>query len=149
MKKGTYTPEEKVFMCLTNRSKNPSRVRELLDFIKLNDYHKIGIANCFSVDAIAKKLKSTLENEGITVVSAHCRESGLRAEELSPEYTGPSCDPKSQAEFLNAEQTDLNINFGLCLGHGIIFQKYSKAPVTTMLVKDACHHHNIMENFKE
>ena len=67
--------------------------------------------------------------------------------ELSPELSGASRDPKSQAQYLNAEQTDFNINFCLCLGHVILFQKYSAAPVTTLLVKDACHKHNIMENF--
>lgn len=147
MQKGNYTKEDKGFMIKTNASRNPSRLKELIDFIKINRYQKIGIANCFSVNALAVKLKNLLEAEGIEVITINCKESKLDASELSPELSGPSCDPKSQAEYLNENQTDFNINFGLCLGHGILFQKYSLAPVTTMLVKDACHKHNIMENF--
>ena len=105
------------------------------------------MAYCFSVKAFAEKLKEFFAAEGIDAVFVNCKVSGLMGCELSPELSGASCDPKSQAQYLNAEQTDFNINFGLCLGHGILFQKYSAAPVTTLLVKDACHKHNIMENF--
>lgn len=94
-----------------------------------------------------RKAERVFAAEGIDAVFVNCKESGLMGCELSPELSGASCDPKSQAQYLNAEQTDFNINFGLCLGHGILFQKYSAAPVTTLLVKDACHKHNIMENF--
>jgi len=147
MQKGHYTKEDKEFMVKTNSSRSPSRLAELVSFIKLNNYKKIGIANCLSVDTLAIKLKKKLEAEGLEVISVNCKESKLDASELSSELKGPSCDPKSQAEYLNENKTDFNINFGLCLGHGILFQKYSIAPVTTMLVKDACHKHNIMENF--
>lgn len=147
MEKGHYSKEDTEFMIKTNQTRSASRLKELINFIKLNGYKKIGLANCFSVNAAAKKLKELLENEGIEVLSVNCKESKLDASELSAEMKGLSCDPKSQAEYLNNSQTDFNIDFGLCLGHGLLFQKYSKAPVTTMLVKDACHKHNIMENF--
>lgn len=147
MEKGHYSKEDTEFMIKTNQTRSASRLKELINFIKLNGYKKIGLANCFSVNAAAEKLKELLENEGIEVLSVNCKESKLDASELSAEMKGLSCDPKSQAEYLNNSQTDFNIDFGLCLGHGLLFQKYSKAPVTTMLVKDACHKHNIMENF--
>ena len=147
MEKGLYTDEDKNFMCLTRKSMNASRLAELINFIKLNNYKKVGIANCFSVNNMAEKLKEILLSEGIEVVSINCKESKLEASEISSELSGASCDPISQAQYLNKEETDLNINFGLCLGHGLLFQKYSKAPVTTLLVKDACNKHNIIENF--
>lgn len=147
MEKGQYTKEDKEFMCLTRQSLNSSRIVELINFIKLNNYKKIGIANCFSVNNLALKLKEILLKEGIEAISINCKESKLDASELSSELAGASCDPISQAQYLNQENTDFNINFGLCLGHGILFQKYSQAPVTTLLVKDACHKHNILENF--
>ena len=147
MEKGNYTAEDKEFMCITSKACNKSRLAELISFIKLNGYRKIGVAYCFSVKAFAEKLIEFFAAEGIDAVFVNCKESGLMGCELSPELSGASCDPKSQAQYLNAEQTDFYINFGLCLGHGILFQKYSAAPVTTLLVKDACHKHNIMENF--
>lgn len=149
MEKGNYTEEDREFMRLTNMTRSASRFDELVNFIKLNGYTKIGIANCFSVNKLALKLKDMLEEKGISAITVHCKESKLDSAEISAELKGPSCDPKSQAQYLNEEKTDLNINFGLCLGHGILFQKYSVAPVTTFLVKDACHKHNIMENFCE
>lgn len=147
MRKGNYTKEDKDFMYLTNCSRNASRLVELISFVKLMNYQKIGIASCFSVKDMAEKLKQILEKENLSVFLVNCKESKLEASELSENMSGLSCDPKAQAEYLNEQETDFNINFGLCLGHGMLFQKYSKAPTTTLLVKDACHKHNITENF--
>ena len=47
-----------------------------------------------------------------------------------------ACNPIGQAKMLNKAKTDLNIQMGLCLGHDILFQKYSAAPVTVLVVKD-------------
>jgi len=52
------------------------------------------------------------------------------------------CDPIGQAIILNSCETDLNIICGLCMGHDILFSKYSKAPVTTFIVKDRVLAHN-------
>lgn len=147
MQKGQYTQEDIDFMCLTDKTRNSSRLQELIKFIKLNNYQKIGIASCFSVYTYAQRLKTILEEEGIEVCIVHCKESRLEACELSTELKGLSCDPKSQAQYLNEQKTDLNINFGLCLGHGILFDKYSNAPTTTFLVKDPCNSHNVVDNF--
>lgn len=147
MEKGIYSNEDKEIMIITNNSRNSSRIIELINFIKLNGYKKIGIASCLSVKKYAVNLKNRLIENGIDVVIIDCKESNLDASELSGELSGASCDPISQAQYLNEQNTEININFGLCLGHGLIFAKYSKAPVTTMLVKDACNKHNIMENF--
>ena len=44
--------------------------------------------------------------------------------------------------YLNRAETDLNIIVGLCVGHDILFTKYSDAPVTTLVVKDRVAGHN-------
>ena len=31
---------------------------------------------------------------------------------------------------------------GLCMGHDILFSKYSQAPITTLVVKDRATYHN-------
>ena len=41
-----------------------------------------------------------------------------------------------QAEILNSQGTELNIMVGLCVGHDSLFYMNSKAPVTTLVVKD-------------
>jgi uncharacterized metal-binding protein len=43
---------------------------------------------------------------------------------------------------LNDFKTDLNIIVGLCIGHDILFTKYSQAPVTTFIVKDRVTGHH-------
>jgi uncharacterized metal-binding protein len=52
------------------------------------------------------------------------------------------CNPIGQATLLNKAETDLNIICGLCIGHDIQFTNYSKAPVTTFIVKDRVLAHN-------
>ena len=47
MEKGNYTAEDKEFMCITSKACNKSRLAELISFIKLNGYRKIGVAYCF------------------------------------------------------------------------------------------------------
>ena len=43
---------------------------------------------------------------------------------------------------MNAEKTELNIVMGLCVGHDSLFNKYSEALVTTLVVKDRVLGHN-------
>ncbi len=52
------------------------------------------------------------------------------------------CNPASQVEFLNINKTGLNISMGLCLGHDMIFNQKSIAPVTNLFVKDFTNNHN-------
>jgi len=147
MDKGVYSREDIEIMSTTQLSRNSSRIQELINFIKLSNYNKIGIACCISVFSTALKLKDILEKENLKIFLVDCKQSGLQGCDLSENLTGALCDPISQALYFNKNNTDFNINFGLCLGHGILFQKYSNAPSTTLLVKDACHKHNIMESF--
>jgi len=53
-----------------------------------------------------------------------------------------ACNPLTQAELLNRAETGLNLIVGLCLGHDILFTLNSKAPVTTLIVKDRLLGHN-------
>jgi len=55
---------------------------------------------------------------------------------LVPNYKGLSCNPAGQALYLAEKKTELNIMMGLCLGHDMIFNAKSEAPVTPLIVKD-------------
>ncbi len=141
-----YNNEDKRVMKLSADAKNQSRLQELIDFAKLSGYKKIGIANCKGVEEYAVKLKDLLQKAGFEVFQINCKESGLDGCEICEEMSGPCCDPISQAKYLNSVPTDFNINVGLCLGHGLLFQKYSEADVTTFLVKDFATGHKTVEN---
>ena len=51
-------------------------------------------------------------------------------------------NPVVQAEALNSEKLDLHIIVGLCIGHDIQFNMHSRAPTTTLIVKDRVTGHN-------
>jgi uncharacterized metal-binding protein len=46
------------------------------------------------------------------------------------------------AELLNRAGTEINVILGLCIGHDMLFIMNSKAPVTTLIVKDRLLGHN-------
>lgn len=144
-----YTSLDKDVMIKAAKAKNKSRLQELVDFAKLSGFKKIGIANCKAVQVYADKLAELLLKAGFEVFSVNCKDSGLDGCEICPEMSGPCCDPVAQAKFLNDAGTDFNINVGLCLGHGLLFQRYSNAEVTTILVKDFAHNHNMGIAFAE
>lgn len=125
-----------------------SRLQELIEFVKASGFQKIGIANCFSMQKYADKLAAILRENGFLVYAVNCKESGLDGCMISDGMKGPCCDPVSQAAYLNESKTELNINVGLCLGHGLLFQKYSHAPVTTFIVKDFAHNHRVVESLE-
>lgn len=142
--KGEYNEQDREAMLFCHRSRSKSRLQELFGYAKEAGYRKIGVANCLSMQKYADKLKLMLAENGFEVFAVNCKESGLDGCDISSEMKGPCCDPLSQAEYLNGCGTDFNINLGLCLGHGLLFQKYSKAPVTTLVVKDpATGHHSV------
>ena len=64
---GHYSDEDKKLMIVSHKALNKSRLQELIDFIKAAGFAKIGIANCFSMQKYALRLKEILEGQGIEV----------------------------------------------------------------------------------
>jgi len=52
------------------------------------------------------------------------------------------CSPITQADILNAANTEFNIVFGLCVGHDSLFMRYSDALSTVLIAKDRVTGHN-------
>ena len=123
-----------------------TRVQELIRFARTMDYRRLGLAFCIGFSEEARIL-SELLSKRFTVESVCCKVCGLEKEKLGlekihKERVEAMCNPVAQARVLNRAGTDLNIILGLCLGHDIIFTKNSKAPVTTLVVKDRVLAHN-------
>ncbi len=144
-----YNPEDKEQMKRTAHAKNKSLLQELIDYMRLNGYHKIGIANCAAMQKYADRLAEILRGQGFAVMAVNCKESGLKGCSICEDIKGPCCDPLYQAAVLNEAETEFNINVGLCLGHGLLFQKYSHAEVTTFLVKDFATKHKPIESLEQ
>lgn len=124
-----------------------TRVEETVEFIKRMGYKKVGLAFCLGLKSEAAVFNSVLKNADIQVSSVCCKLCGMEKEELelqkrNPETKEITCNPMGQAETLNRDKTELNISFGLCVGHDVLFNQASKAPVTTLLVKDKVLGHN-------
>ena len=127
-----------------------TRVEDTIAFAKLIGYKKIGMATCIGLLDETNRLAAILNAQGFKPVSVCCKsgsidklELGLAEEEkVRPNTFEPACNPVAQARLLNRAETDLNIIVGLCVGHDILFTKYSDAPVTTLVVKDRVAGHN-------
>lgn len=105
------------------------RVQELIEFSKRMNFNKLGIAFCIGLREETKTLCKILESHRFDVSSVCCAIDG-------------GCNPVGQAMVLNSAGTELNIIMGLCIGHDVLFSKFSKAPLTTLVVKDRVTCHN-------
>lgn len=127
------------------------RIRELIEFCNLIGVKKLGIAFCMGLHDEAARVVKILEEAGFTVLSIRCKCGAIDKAKLSVpnEYKiqdstkyEAACNPIAQAWVLNDAGTDLNVIVGLCIGHDILFTMHSKAPVTTLIVKDRLLGHN-------
>jgi uncharacterized metal-binding protein len=119
------------------------RISEIMAFADQMGWKKIGVAFCVAVRDEAIKLTRVLEARGFEVCSVICRNFSMKKmefdvpkEDCMKSETENVCNPVYQAELLNQAGTQLNIILGLCVGHDMLFNKNSKAYVTTLMVKD-------------
>lgn len=125
------------------------RVNEIIEYCNKAGIKKIGIANCTSFIKETNLLERLLTEKGFTVDKVHCKLGKVPFNSLIPDYRGLSCNPAGQAKYLAEKGTELNIMIGLCLGHDMIFNSKSEAPVTPLIVKDRKLKHNTLNAFKE
>ncbi|MFP4655741.1 MAG: DUF1847 domain-containing protein [Methanohalobium sp.] len=123
-----------------------TRLEELILYSRQMGYKKLGIAFCIGLGKEAKLVHKILSHD-FDVHSVCCKVCGTSKDEynLDKFHDGEfeaTCNPKSQAMVLNDNNTDLNIQIGLCIGHDIIFNNNSNAPVTVLAVKDRVLAHN-------
>lgn len=123
-----------------------TRIEEIMGFALEMGYKKIGIAHCVGLINEAQVLKEILDQK-FKVSAICCKFSGLDKKALGLPQIDENryeaiCNPIGQAMVLNDLKTDMNIIVGLCVGHDMLFTKYSNAPVTTFIVKDRVTGHN-------
>jgi len=118
-----------------------TRVDEIMEYAKIREMTRLGIATCYGLMSESRFLSDILESNGFDVVSISCL-----CGEVNPQDVGMPgnifCNPIMQAEVLNRERTELNIMVGLCLGHDILFLRHCKAETTPLVVKDRALGHN-------
>jgi len=123
-----------------------TRIEELMEFSRRMGYERLGVAFCIGLAEEAQVLHRILANH-FDVYSICCKACGTNKESMGLKKVREDrfevmCNPIGQAKLLASKNTDLNIITGLCMGHDILFTRYSKAPVTTLIVKDRVLAHN-------
>ena len=125
------------------------RIREIIELCHDCGYKKVGLAFCAGLKKEAQIAANILMKNGLEVVSVICKVGHVEKKKVGITKTirkpcefEPICNPVQQAKLLDAEKPDLNIVFGLCVGHDTLFYKYTKTLVTTLVVKDRVLAHN-------
>jgi uncharacterized metal-binding protein len=116
------------------------RVQEVIVFGQKMGYRHLGMAFCAGLHREARLLQELLEPH-FQITSACCKVCGIAKDDFKlPKVRNSAveviCNPVGQADILNRAGTELNLLVGLCLGHDMLFNKHSAAPVTTVIVKD-------------
>jgi uncharacterized metal-binding protein len=133
------------------------RLLEIIQFSKLMGWNKLGVAYCGGVTKEAQRVIEILESSDLEPYSVRCTCGHVDKSVLGvpkkykisnlfdePDKFEAGCNPIVQAEVLNSEKMEMNVIIGLCIGHDLAFTKYSKAPVTTLMVKDRVTGHNTL-----
>ncbi|SDC98905.1 DUF1847 domain-containing protein [Williamwhitmania taraxaci] len=146
-----YGERERKVMQLAEEAveRGANRLAEIRSFALRAGFKKIGIAHCAAVTKEAVAAAEFLSKD-FEVLIIECKTEQIpKSEFLGEGAAGISCNPLGQAEYLNANGSELNIVMGICMGHDILLTQNAKAPCTTLLVKDRVHRHNPMEGIKQ
>jgi uncharacterized metal-binding protein len=121
------------------------RLAELVSFCLEMKYERVGIAFCIELLKQAEIVTAVLRRF-FEVFPVCCQVVSSQGKEVLPEDRAGAaqirppgrirCNPVAQAEILNRADTDLNVMLGLSLGADCLFTQESRAPVTTLFVKD-------------
>ncbi len=132
------------------RAGSLSRIQELLEYANALKICKIGIAYCYGMENEARAITDIIRKHNILVFPVSCTSGGMRQNEINKESSieNVSCNPIAQASQINAEQVGLTVTIGLCLGHDILFNRYIKGDITTLVVKDRVYKNNPLLELK-
>jgi len=121
-----------------------SRIEEIIEFARLMNYQRLGIAYCYGMEQHAKILERMLTDKGFTVATVSCSVGGLKQSEVNSESCihKVSCNPLGQAQQLNSENVGLTLIVGICMGHDILLNRNLKMDFTTFVVKDRFYNHS-------
>jgi len=146
-----YDEQDRLVLKTAEDSLNPKidRVEEIIEYAREANLKILGIANCTTFNTESETLFKRLNEAGFLVEKVNCKYGRVPFDVLVSGYKGVSCNPAGQAKYLEDKGTELNIMVGLCLGHDMIFNAKSKAPVTPLVVKDRKLKHNTLGILKE
>jgi uncharacterized metal-binding protein len=115
-----------------------SRVEHIVDYCRALEVSTLGIASCLRYIKEAHYLKGLFEEQGWRAHVAICKLGGFKVEDVAVEKDSDwiVCNPLGQALLLNKLGCQVNVTLGLCMGHEMIFNRYSQAYTTNLVVKE-------------
>jgi len=102
------------------------------------------------MEKYAVSLETVLKSKGFKVAAVSCSVGGLKQSEVNSVSCihKVSCNPLGQAQQLNAENVDLTLIIGICVGHDILLNRNLTMDFTTLVVKDRKHNHAPLLGFE-
>ncbi len=130
-----------------------TRLEETVEFARRLNYRRIGIACCVGLRREGNVVARVFRDCGFEVHSVICPVGAIPKDEIGvpdeaqfkPGTGEPMCNPIGQAALLAAEECDLNVVVGLCVGHDALFLGESfrrGVPATVLVAKDRATGHN-------
>lgn len=146
-----YNNEALTIMKIADKTSSMSlnRLEQIMAFAIEGKYKKIGIAHCITFSREAQIIKKYLSQK-FEVYTVDCKYGRVTKKDVFGENSSRVlCNPAGQAKYLNDKNTDLNISIGLCVGHDMIFNKKSIAPVTCLYSKDFTNNNDMDQAIAE
>ncbi len=149
--KQSYLNSDK--LVANGRAGQLSRIQEIVEYAKLQNYKNIAIAYCFCMENLAKEVMEIFSNEGFKTSSVRCTINGIREKQIDSSLgESVNCNPIGQALEINNSEAEFAIDMGLCMGHDVLYRQHLTKPGTTLIVKDRVYNHNpakALKSYKE
>ena len=126
------------------------RIQETVEFAKKMKFERICLVFCVGMRKEAEIVNEIFTVNGFETISVMCKAGAiskeeiglLREQQIDPTSFEAMCNPILQALTSNYHESELNVLFGLCVGHDALFLKYAKAYSTVLASKDRLLAHN-------
>ena len=126
------------------------RIQETIEFAQKMKFKRICLIFCIGMRKEAEIIHKIFSDNGFETISVMCKAGAVSKEEiglLKEQQIDPSafeamCNPIMQALTANHHESDMNVLFGLCVGHDALFLRYAKAYNTVLASKDRLLAHN-------
>jgi len=122
------------------------RLEEIILFAEKMGFSKLGMAFCsgfqYEAEIIANILEKRFEIHSVICKNCAIPKDDYGLKKVNSDKDESACNPIGQAKVLEQCGTEMNIAVGLCVGHDMLFNKYSHTLTTTFIVKDRLLAHN-------
>lgn len=135
----------------SGRAGTLSRMQEIIEYSHSMGYKRVGVAYCHGMEEDAAKVADLLRASGLRNSTVSCTTGALAQHEVNErsELAGVACNPAGQGAQLKAENVDMVVTLGLCLGHDMLLQRQLDVPVTTLVVKDRTNGHHPLQAVRD